>query len=97
MSRRKQTTPNKVHWEQVFAGLEQQARQAMMKTELMKQEESGVEQHDRSSSDSDAEDTTNDDFSSPASEDDTNEEANEPGISREIQSSEETVRPGGVD
>ncbi|NWX26321.1 ZN821 protein, partial [Notiomystis cincta] len=31
MSRRKQTTPNKVHWEQVFAGLEEQARQAMMK------------------------------------------------------------------
>uniref|UniRef100_A0A7N4UZL6 Zinc finger protein 821 n=1 Tax=Sarcophilus harrisii TaxID=9305 RepID=A0A7N4UZL6_SARHA len=34
MSRRKQTNPNKVHWEQVFAGLEEQARQAMMKTDF---------------------------------------------------------------
>ncbi|XP_074865332.1 ataxin-1-like isoform X2 [Carettochelys insculpta] len=34
MSRRKQTTPNKVHWEQVLAGLEEQARQAMMKKDF---------------------------------------------------------------
>ncbi|XP_045149563.1 zinc finger protein 821 isoform X1 [Echinops telfairi] len=34
MSRRKQTNPNKVHWDQVFAGLEEQARQAMMKTDF---------------------------------------------------------------
>ncbi|XP_075045233.1 zinc finger protein 821 [Mixophyes fleayi] len=81
MSRRKQTTPNKVHWEQMFAGLEQ-ARQAMMKTELIKQEASEMEQNDRSSSDSD-EDTTIDELSSAASEEDNTErEEGEPGVSR---------------
>ncbi|XP_069072971.1 zinc finger protein 821 isoform X2 [Pleurodeles waltl] len=34
MSRRKQTNPNKVLWEQVFAGLGEHARQAMMKYKL---------------------------------------------------------------
>ncbi|CAI5782250.1 zinc finger protein 821 isoform X2 [Podarcis lilfordi] len=34
MSRRKQTTPNKVHWEQVFAGLEEHTRQAMMRRDF---------------------------------------------------------------
>ncbi|KAM4614237.1 zinc finger protein 821 isoform 1-T2 [Discoglossus pictus] len=81
MSRRKQTTPNKVHWEQVFAGLEEQARQAMMKTDIVKQEVTELGQLDRTSSDSDA-DTMNDDLSSPASEEDPNEGDSEPGVSR---------------
>ncbi|XP_063801550.1 zinc finger protein 821 isoform X2 [Pseudophryne corroboree] len=81
MSRRKQTTPNKVHWEQMFAGLEQ-ARQAMMKTEIIKQEASEMDHNDRSSSDSDDE-TTIDELSSPASEEDSAErDVEEPGISR---------------
>ncbi|KAM4721858.1 zinc finger protein 821 isoform 1-T2 [Rhinophrynus dorsalis] len=84
MSRRKQTTPNKVHWEQVFAGLEQQARQAMMKNEMVKNELCDSGQNDRSSSDSDAEDTTIDDLSSHTSEEDQTEKEgdNEPGVSR---------------
>ncbi|KAM8947846.1 zinc finger protein 821 isoform 2-T2 [Pelodytes ibericus] len=85
MSRRKQTTPNKVHWEQVFAGLEEKARQAMMKTEMVKEEVSDMGNHDHSSSecDSDAEDTTNDDLSSPGSEAEQTEREseNEPGVS----------------
>ncbi|XP_030060537.1 zinc finger protein 821 isoform X2 [Microcaecilia unicolor] len=77
MSRRKQTNPNKVHWEQVIAGLEEQARQAMMKTEFSRQ---FAQQHpslqqpadqDVSSSDSEVdEETTVDEISSPASEED---------------------------
>ncbi|KAM5138355.1 zinc finger protein 821 isoform 1-T2 [Mantella aurantiaca] len=82
MSRRKQTTPNKVQWEQMFAGLEQQARQAMMKTEIIKQEASMMEPNDRMSSDSDEEDTTIDDLSSAASEDDSADKEEEPGVSR---------------
>ncbi|CAN2389439.1 regulatory region nucleic acid binding [Pristimantis euphronides] len=78
MSRRKQTTPNKVHWENMFAGLDQQA---MMKTEVVKQEASEVEQDDRSSIDSD-DDTTIDELSSPASEEDNPEKEEEPGVSR---------------
>ncbi|XP_073461957.1 zinc finger protein 821 [Aquarana catesbeiana] len=81
MSRRKQTTPNKVHWEQMFAGLEQQACQAMMKTELIKQEASMMEPNDRMSSDSDEDETTIDDLSSPASEEDSGDKE-EPGVSR---------------
>ncbi|CAI9579767.1 unnamed protein product, partial [Staurois parvus] len=81
MSRRKQTTPNKVHWEQMFAGLEQQARQAMMKTEIIKQESSMMETNDRMSSDSDEDETTIDDLSSPASEEDSADKE-EPGASR---------------
>nr|XP_006121377.1 zinc finger protein 821 isoform X1 [Pelodiscus sinensis] len=78
MSRRKQTTPNKVHWEQVFAGLEEQARQAMMKNDF-----SGafgdprptihqLQDQDSSSSDSDGEEeeTTQDEVSSHTSEED---------------------------
>uniref|UniRef100_A0A8D0BKA3 Zinc finger protein 821 n=1 Tax=Salvator merianae TaxID=96440 RepID=A0A8D0BKA3_SALMN len=34
MSRRKQATPNKVHWEQVFASLGEHRRQAMMKRDV---------------------------------------------------------------
>ncbi|CAH2324019.1 zinc finger 821 isoform X2 [Pelobates cultripes] len=92
MSRRKQTTPNKVHWEQVFAGLEQQARKAMMKTEIVKEEPSDMGQQDRSSSDSDAEDTTIDDLSSPGSEDDQNdrESDNEPGVSNTQKTNKKT-------
>ncbi|KAJ7311803.1 hypothetical protein JRQ81_006112 [Phrynocephalus forsythii] len=79
MSRRKQTTPNKVHWEHVFAGLEEQTRQAMMKRDfqgllgaqpasLTHQEQP---QEDSSSSDSEGdEDTTQEETSSPASEED---------------------------
>ncbi|XP_044125796.1 zinc finger protein 821 [Bufo gargarizans] len=84
MSRRKQTTPNKVHWENMFAGLERQACEAMMKTEIVKEEATDVEQNDRSSSDSD-DDTTIDELSSQASEEDNperEEEEEEPGVSR---------------
>ncbi|KAM9301478.1 zinc finger protein 821 [Gastrophryne carolinensis] len=70
MSRRKQTTPNKVHWEHVFAGLEQQAHKTMMKTGMLKQEASAMESSDRMSSDSDEDETTIDELSSPTSEDD---------------------------
>nr|XP_033799266.1 zinc finger protein 821 isoform X2 [Geotrypetes seraphini] len=77
MSRRKQTNPNKVHWEQVIAGLEEQARQAMMKTEFSRQfaqEHPSPQQpadQDISSSDSEIdEETTLDEISSPASEED---------------------------
>ncbi|XP_075694605.1 zinc finger protein 821 [Rhinoderma darwinii] len=88
MSRRKQTTPNKVHWENMFVGLEQQACEAMMKTEIIKQEASEVEQNDQSSSDSD-EDTTIDELSSAASEEDNTErEDGEPGVSRKIRKRE---------
>ncbi|XP_069824643.1 zinc finger protein 821 [Dendropsophus ebraccatus] len=84
MSRRKQTTPNKVHWENMFAGLEKQACEAMMKTKIVKQEVSEMEPNDQSSSDSD-EDTTIDELSSPASEDDnTEKEIGEPGGSRKM-------------
>ncbi|XP_068116783.1 zinc finger protein 821 [Hyperolius riggenbachi] len=82
MSRRKQTTPNKVHWEQVLAGLEKQARQAMMKTQMIKQETSTMEAGDGMSSDSDEEETTIDELSSPTSEEDNNEkDLSEPGVS----------------
>ncbi|XP_073515692.1 zinc finger protein 821 [Phyllobates terribilis] len=87
MSRRKQTTPNKVHWENMFAGLEQQACEAMMKTEIIKQEVSEMEQNERSSSDSD-EDTTIDELSSPASEDDNTEKEDEPGVSKRMRKRE---------
>ncbi|XP_053305094.1 zinc finger protein 821 isoform X2 [Spea bombifrons] len=84
MSRRKQTNPNKVHWEQVLAGLEKKARQAMMNTDIVKEESSEMGQQDRSSSESDAEDTTIDDLSSPGSEEDQTEREseNDPGVSR---------------
>ncbi|XP_056381847.1 zinc finger protein 821 isoform X1 [Hyla sarda] len=88
MSRRKQTTPNKVHWENMFAGLEQQACEAMMKTEIVKQEVSEMEQNDHSSSDSD-EDTTIDELSSPTSEEDNIEkEEGEPCGSRKMRKQE---------
>ncbi|KAM4017370.1 zinc finger protein 821 [Anomaloglossus baeobatrachus] len=84
MSRRKQTTPNKVHWENMFAGLEQQACKAMMKTDIVKQEVSEMEQNDPSSSDSD-EDTTIDELSS---EEDNTEKEDEPGVSKRIRKRE---------
>ncbi|NXR15646.1 ZN821 protein, partial [Semnornis frantzii] len=76
MSRRKQTTPNKVHWEQVFAGLEEQARQAMMKNNFsgalgdQRPAIHPLQDPDSSSSDSDEEETTQDEVSSHTSEED---------------------------
>ncbi|KAM8985620.1 zinc finger protein 821 isoform 1-T1 [Ara ararauna] len=76
MSRRKQTTPNKVHWEQVFAGLEEQARQAMMKTNFpgalgdQRPAICPLQDPDSSSSSSDDEETTQDEVSSHTSEED---------------------------
>ncbi|XP_010148087.1 PREDICTED: zinc finger protein 821 isoform X1 [Eurypyga helias] len=78
MSRRKQTTPNKVHWEQVFAGLEEQARQAMMKSNFpgalgdQRPALHPLQDPDSSSSDSwgDDEETTQDEVSSHTSEED---------------------------
>ncbi|XP_061449919.1 zinc finger protein 821 isoform X7 [Rhineura floridana] len=82
MSRRKQTTPNKVHWEQVFAGLEEHTRQAMMRRGfpgLLGAQAPLTHQpllllppeKDSSSCDSDGEgETTQDEVSSHASEDD---------------------------
>ncbi|NXL95993.1 ZN821 protein, partial [Alectura lathami] len=76
MSRRKQTTPNKVHWEQVFAGLEEQARQAMMKNSFpgalgdQRPAIHPLQDHDSSSSGSDDEETTHDEVSSHTSEED---------------------------
>ncbi|XP_071973423.1 zinc finger protein 821 [Engystomops pustulosus] len=99
MSRRKQTTPNKVHWKNMFAGLEQQACEAMMKTALVKQEVSEMEHNDQSISDSD-EDTTIDELSSPASEEDnTEKEAGDPGASRKIRKREDIsmVSEGNLD
>ncbi|NXA28294.1 ZN821 protein, partial [Ibidorhyncha struthersii] len=75
MSRRKQTTPNKVHWEQVFAGLEEQARQAMMKNNFpgalgdQRPTIHPLQDPDSSSSDDD-EETTQDEASSHTSEED---------------------------
>ncbi|NXF35633.1 ZN821 protein, partial [Nyctibius bracteatus] len=75
MSRRKQTTPNKVHWEQVFAGLEEQARQAMMKNNFpgalgdQRPAIHPLQDPDSSSSDDD-EETTQDEVSSHTSEED---------------------------
>ncbi|XP_009989911.1 PREDICTED: zinc finger protein 821 isoform X2 [Tauraco erythrolophus] len=75
MSRRKQTTPNKVHWEQVFAGLEEQARQAMMKNNFpgalgdQRPAIHPLQDPDSSSSDDD-EETTQDEASSHTSEED---------------------------
>lgn len=97
MSRRKQTTPNKVHWENMFAGLEQQACKAMMKTEIVKQEVSEMAQNDQSSSDSD-EDTTIDELSSAASEEDNTEREDEPGVSRKIRKRENvSMEPESLD
>ena len=78
MSRRKQTNPNKVHWDRVFAGLEEQARQAMMKTDFpgdlgsQRQAIQQLRDQDSSSSDSegDEEETTQDEVSSHTSEED---------------------------
>eukprot|EP00069_Balaena_mysticetus_P002218 bmy_15868T0 len=78
MSRRKQTNPNKVRWDQVFAGLEEQARQAMMKTDFpgdrgsQRQAIQQLRDQDSSSSDSegDEEETTQDEVSSHTSEED---------------------------
>ncbi|XP_053905272.1 zinc finger protein 821 isoform X3 [Malaclemys terrapin pileata] len=78
MSRRKQTTPNKVHWEQVFAGLEEQARQAMMKSDFpgafgdQRPTIHQLQDQDSSSSDSEGEEeeTTQDEVSSHTSEED---------------------------
>ncbi|KFP25618.1 Zinc finger protein 821, partial [Colius striatus] len=76
MSRRKQTTPNKVHWEQVFAGLEEQARQAMMKNNFpgalgdQRPTLHPLQDPDSSSSGSDDEETTQDEVSSHTSEED---------------------------
>ncbi|XP_074769058.1 zinc finger protein 821 isoform X4 [Athene noctua] len=76
MSRRKQTTPNKVHWEQVFAGLEEQARQAMMKNNFpgalgdQRPPVHPLQDPDSSSSGSDDEETTQDEVSSHTSEED---------------------------
>ncbi|KAM6324694.1 zinc finger protein 821 isoform 3-T3 [Podargus strigoides] len=76
MSRRKQTTPNKVHWEQVFAGLEEQARQAMMKNNFpgalgdQRPALHPLQDPDSSSSGSDDEETTQDEVSSHTSEED---------------------------
>ncbi|NXN97144.1 ZN821 protein, partial [Rhinopomastus cyanomelas] len=76
MSRRKQTTPNKVHWEQVFAGLEEQARQAMMKSSFpgalgdQRPAIHPLQDPDSSSSSSDEEETTQDEVSSHTSEED---------------------------
>ncbi|XP_028595642.2 zinc finger protein 821 isoform X1 [Podarcis muralis] len=87
MSRRKQTTPNKVHWEQVFAGLEEHTRQAMMRRDfpgllgaqspLMQQlplppqeKDSSSSSSSSSNSDSEGDETTQDEVSSHASEED---------------------------
>ncbi|NXI49444.1 ZN821 protein, partial [Chloroceryle aenea] len=76
MSRRKQTTPNKVHWEQVFAGLEEQARQAMMKNNFpgalgdQRPDIHPLQDPDSSSSSSEEEETTQDEVSSHTSEED---------------------------
>nr|XP_028595642.1 zinc finger protein 821 isoform X3 [Podarcis muralis] len=88
MSRRKQTTPNKVHWEQVFAGLEEHTRQAMMRRDfpgllgaqspLMQQlplppqdkDSSSSSSSSSSNSDSEGDETTQDEVSSHASEED---------------------------
>ncbi|NXC21653.1 ZN821 protein, partial [Corythaeola cristata] len=75
MSRRKQTTPNKVHWEQVFAGLEEQARQAMMKNSFpgaLGDQRPAIHllQDPDSSSSDDEEETTQDEASSHTSEED---------------------------
>ncbi|KAM6118115.1 LOW QUALITY PROTEIN: zinc finger protein 821 [Pterocles gutturalis] len=76
MSRRKQTTPNKVRWEQVFAGLEEQARQAMMKNNFpgaLGDQRTAIhplQDPDSSSSGSDDEETTQDEVSSHTSEED---------------------------
>ncbi|XP_009991957.1 PREDICTED: zinc finger protein 821 [Chaetura pelagica] len=76
MSRRKQTTPNKVHWEEVFAGLEEQARQAMMKTNFpgalgnQRPAIPPLQDPDSSSSGSEDEETTQDEVSSHTSEED---------------------------
>ncbi|NXK78173.1 ZN821 protein, partial [Amazona guildingii] len=76
MSPGKQTTPNKVHWEQVFAGLEEQARQAMMKTNFpgalgdQRPAICPLQDPDSSSSSSDDEETTQDEVSSHTSEED---------------------------
>ncbi|XP_051485810.1 zinc finger protein 821 isoform X2 [Apus apus] len=76
MSRRKQTTPNKVRWEQVFAGLEEQARQAMMKTNFpgalgnQRPAIHPLQDPDSSSSGSEDEETTQDEVSSHTSEED---------------------------
>ncbi|XP_074865340.1 zinc finger protein 821 isoform X5 [Carettochelys insculpta] len=78
MSRRKQTTPNKVHWEQVLAGLEEQARQAMMKKDFpgafggQRPTIHQLQDQDSSSSESDGEEeeTTQDEVSSHTSEED---------------------------
>ncbi|KFP80652.1 Zinc finger protein 821 [Apaloderma vittatum] len=76
MSRRKQTTPNKVHWEHVFAGLEEQARQAMLKNNFpgalgdQRPALHPLQDPDSSSSSSDEEETTQDEVSSHTSEED---------------------------
>ncbi|XP_008947557.1 PREDICTED: zinc finger protein 821, partial [Merops nubicus] len=76
MSRRKQTTPNKVHWEQVFAGLEEQARQAMMKNNFpgalgdQRPAIHPLQDPESSSSSSEEEETTQDEISSHTSEED---------------------------
>nr|XP_056841038.1 zinc finger protein 821 isoform X3 [Rattus norvegicus] len=98
MSRRKQTNPNKVHWDQVFAGLEEQARQAMMKTEFpgdlgsQRQALQHLRDQDSSSSDSegDEEETTQDEVSSHTSE----EDGGVVKVERELDSAEAPVGSG---
>ncbi|XP_060110327.1 zinc finger protein 821 [Heteronotia binoei] len=74
MSRRKQATPNKVRWKQVLVGLEEHARQAMMRrgfSGLLGEQQQQLQEKDSSGSDSEGdEETTQDEVSSPGSEED---------------------------
>ncbi|XP_057609814.1 zinc finger protein 821 isoform X1 [Chionomys nivalis] len=98
MSRRKQTNPNKVHWDQVFAGLEEQARQAMMKTDFpgdlgsQRQAIQQLRDQDSSSSDSegDEEETTQDEVSSHTSE----EDGGVVKVEKELENAEQPVGGG---
>ncbi|NWX03436.1 ZN821 protein, partial [Caloenas nicobarica] len=93
MSRRKQTTPNKVHWEQVFAGLEEQARQAMMKNNFpgalgdQRPDIHPLQDPDSSSSGSDDEETTQDEVSSHTSE----EDGSVVKVKKELENAEQSV------
>ncbi|XP_036604648.1 zinc finger protein 821 isoform X1 [Trichosurus vulpecula] len=95
MSRRKQTNPNKVHWEQVFAGLEEQARQAMMKTDFpgdLGNQHPAIQQlRDQASSSSDSEgdeeETTQDEVSSHTSE----EDGGMVKVKKELENAEQSV------
>ncbi|XP_061336004.1 zinc finger protein 821-like [Pezoporus flaviventris] len=93
MSRRKQTTPNKVHWEQVFAGLEEQTCQAIMKNNFpgaLGDQRPAIhllQDPDSSSSGSDDEETTQDAISSHTSE----EDGSKVKVKKELENAEQPV------